>query len=145
MYKRQTRFRCKYENGVELFCESGSELVQTRFEGTDGWMVTGYRGTYASDPDLVKGCPTKPTGVDDPHSSHMANFIDCVKSREEPEAPVETGHSSAVLCHIANAMIRLFPETGPGHVAKWDAKAEQFIDNDAANKMILREERDPWS
>jgi len=38
---------------------------------------------------------------------------------------VETGHASAVLCHIANAMIRLFPETGPGHVAKWDAKAEQ--------------------
>ena len=141
----ETRFRCKYENGVELFCESGSELVQTRFEGSDGWMVTGYRGTYASDPDLVKGCPTKPTGVDDPHSSHMADFIDCVKTRKEPQAPVETGHASAVLCHIANAMIRLFPETGTGHVAKWDAKAEQFIDNDAANKMILREERDPWS
>jgi hypothetical protein len=42
-------------------------------------------------------------------------------------------------------MIRLYPETGPGHVAKWDAKTEQFTDNEAANKMIVREERDPWS
>jgi len=28
--------RCKYENGVELICESGSEGVQTRLEGEDG-------------------------------------------------------------------------------------------------------------
>lgn len=141
----QTRFRCKYENGMELICESGSELVQTRFEGTDGWMQTGYRGTTASDPALVADCPAKPKGTADPHSSHLANFIECVKSREEPRAPVEVGHASAVLCHIANAMIRLYPETGPGHIAKWDAKAEQFVDNDAANKMLAREQRDPWS
>lgn len=141
----ETRFRCKYENGVELFCESGSENVQTRFEGSDGYIQTGNWGVSASDYDLIKDCPDKPKGLEDPHSSHMANFVDCVKSREEPRAPVEVGHSSAVLCHIANAMIRLYPETGPGVVAKWDSKAEQFIDNDAANKMIKREERDPWS
>jgi len=82
-------------------------------------MVTGYRGTYASDPARVQGCPTKPKGVEDPHSRHLANIIDCVKSRQEPRAPVEVGNSSAVLCHIANAMIRLHPETGPCHVAKW--------------------------
>ena len=141
----ETRFRCKYENGVELFCESGSEQVQTRFEGEKGWIVTGYKGTYASKPELVKGCPKKPKGVDDPHSAHMANFIDCVKSREATRAPVEVGHASAVLCHIANAMIRMYPETGPGHIAKWDAKTEQFTNDDAANKMLIREQRDPWS
>ena len=141
----QTRFRCLYPNGVELVCESGSEQVQTRFEGTDGWLQTGYDGTSASDPELIAGCPQKPKGIDDPHSSHLANFIDCVKSRDEPRAPVETGHSSAVLCHIANAMIRLFPETGPHRVAKWDADNERFVDDDMANKMLVREERDPWS
>ena len=141
----ETRFRCKYENGVELVCESGSENVQTRFDGSDGSITTGNWGVSASDPELIKNCPKKPKGLEDPHSSHMANFIDCVKSREEPRAPVEVGNSSAVLCHIANAMIRLYPETGPGVVAKWDAKSEKFTDNDAANKMLLREERDPWS
>jgi hypothetical protein len=42
-------------------------------------------------------------------------------------------------------MIRLFPETGPGTIAKWDAKAERFTNNDRANQMLIREERDPWS
>lgn len=141
----ETRFRCKYENGVELICESGPESVQTRFEGTGGWLQTGYKGTTASDPALIADCPDKPKGTTDPHSSHMANFIDCVKSREEPRAPVEVGHASAVLCHIANAVIRRFPETGPGHVAKWNATDEAFVGDDEANQMLVREQRDPWS
>ena len=141
----ETRFRCTYENGVELICESGPESVQTRFEGTGGWLQTGYKGTTASDPALLADCPDKPNGTTDPHSSHMANFIDCVKSREEPRAPVEVGHASAVLCHIANAVIRRFPETGPGHVAKWNATDEAFIGDDEANQMLVREQRDPWS
>ena len=135
----ETRFRCVYENGVELICESGPEQVQTRFEGTDGWLQTGYRGTTASDPSLLVGCPKKPSGVNDPHSAHLANFIDCVKTRREPRAPVEVGHSSAVLCHIANAVIRMFPETGPGTIAKWNAKTEAFTNNDAANRMLVRD------
>ncbi|TWT52545.1 Glucose--fructose oxidoreductase precursor [Rubripirellula amarantea] len=141
----ETRFRCKYANGVELLCESGEEQVQTRFEGTDGWLQTGYRGTTASDPNLLEGLPEKTKGVNDPHSSHLANFIDCVKSRSEPRAPVEVGHASAVLCHIANAMIRLFPQTGPGRVAKWDAASEQFVGDDLANRMLVREQRDPFA
>lgn len=141
----ETRFRCLYGNGVELICESGPESVQTRFEGTDGWLQTGYKGTTASDPSLLVGCPSKPTGTSDPHSAHMANFIDCVKTRQDPRAPVEVGHASAVLCHIANAMIRLFPQTGPGTIAKWDAKSEAFTNNEAANKMLIRETRDPWA
>jgi len=141
----ETRFRCKYANGVELLCESGDETVQTRFEGTDGWLQTGYKGTTASDPSLLVGLPEKGTGTADAHSLHLANFIDCVKSRAEPRAPVEVGHASAVLCHLANAVIRMFPETGPGKVAKWDAAKETFIDNEAANRMLVREQRNPWN
>ncbi len=140
----ETRFRCKYANGVELLCESGEETVQTRFEGADGWLQTGYKGTTASDPSLLVGLPEKGTGTADAHSLHLANFIDCVKTRVEPRAPVEVGHSSAVLCHLANAVIRMFPETGAGKIAKWDAEKETFIDNDTANMMLIREQRDPW-
>ncbi|MGV3485543.1 MAG: Gfo/Idh/MocA family protein [Planctomycetaceae bacterium] len=141
----ETRFRCLYDNGVELICESGPEQVQTRFEGSEGWLQTGYKGTTASDPNLLQGLPQLPKGTNDPHSAHLANFIDCVKSRTEPRAPVEVGHSSAVLCHIANAMIRMFPETGPGHVAKWDAWQERFVDDEAANRLLVRETRAAWS
>ncbi len=140
----ETRFRCKYSSGVELICESGDEQVQTRFEGTHGWLQTGYRGTTASDPGLLIGLPEPAKGTSDPHSSHLANFIECVKTRNEPRAPVEVGHASAVLCHIANAMIRLYPVTGEGRVAKWDAEKEMFTGDDLANKMLIREQRDPF-
>ena len=33
---------------------------------------------------------------------HMQNFFDCVKSRREPNAPVETGVAAARAGHIAN-------------------------------------------
>lgn len=38
--------------------------------------------------------------------SHMANFIDCVRSRHEPNAPVEIGYRSAVAAHMANLSYR---------------------------------------
>ncbi len=38
--------------------------------------------------------------------NHMQNFIDCVRSRKEPNAPVEIGYRSAVAAHMANASYR---------------------------------------
>lgn len=38
--------------------------------------------------------------------NHMANFIDCVRSRQEPNAPVEIGYRSAIAAHMANASYR---------------------------------------
>ncbi|QDT63836.1 Gfo/Idh/MocA family protein [Calycomorphotria hydatis] len=133
----ETRFRCLYENGVELICESGPEKVQARFECEDGWIETGYAGTHASDPEMLKGLPEKNEGGL-PHTQHMANFIDCVKTRKDPTAPVEVGHASANLCHLANIVIRRFPQTGSGEVLKWDAKAERFTNSDEANQMLER-------
>ncbi len=37
---------------------------------------------------------------------HMANFVDCVRSRKEPNAPVEIGYRSAVAAHMANISYR---------------------------------------
>jgi hypothetical protein len=34
--------------------------------------------------------------------THMENFFECVKSRKEPTAPVETGVAAARAGHIAN-------------------------------------------
>ncbi|SFJ19335.1 Gfo/Idh/MocA family protein [Planctomicrobium piriforme] len=141
----ETRFRCKYANGLELLCESGPEQVQVRFEGTDGWLQTGYKGTTASSPNLLEGLPQK-NGTDglDPHSRHMRAFVTSVKAGKEPAANVEVGHSSATLCHLANVAIRQFPKTGPGHVLKWDPKAERFSNDDDANAMLDVKWREPW-
>ena len=37
---------------------------------------------------------------------HMANFIDCVRSRKQPNAPVEIGYRTAVAAHMANLAYR---------------------------------------
>jgi predicted dehydrogenase len=38
--------------------------------------------------------------------NHMANWIDCVRSRKTPNAPVEIGYRSAVAAHMANLAYR---------------------------------------
>jgi predicted dehydrogenase len=37
---------------------------------------------------------------------HMANWIDCIRSRKTPNAPVEIGYRSAVAAHMANMAYR---------------------------------------
>ncbi len=141
----ETRFRCRYANGVELLCESGPEMVQVRFEGTDGWLQTGYKGTTASDPELLKGLPKK-NGEDgmDPHSRHIKDFIESVKAGRDPRGKIEIGHASATLCHLANVAIRQFPESGPGHLLKWDPQAERFTNDPSANSMLDVTWRGTW-
>jgi predicted dehydrogenase len=52
----------------------------------------------------------RPNGValtgQSPTQNHMANWIDCIRSRNTPNAPVELGYRSAVACHIANLAYR---------------------------------------
>jgi predicted dehydrogenase len=38
--------------------------------------------------------------------SHMQNFFDCVRTRKQPNAPVEIGYKSAIAVHMANMAYR---------------------------------------
>jgi hypothetical protein len=38
--------------------------------------------------------------------NHMANWIECVRSRKAPNAPVEIGYKSAIAVHMANLAYR---------------------------------------
>ncbi len=44
---------------------------------------------------------------------HLANWIECIRSRKRPNCPVEAGVSSASAAHLANQSLR------SGAVAKW--------------------------
>jgi len=37
-----------------------------------------------------------------PDQNHMGNFIDCIRSRKQPNANVDIGYRSAVAAHMAN-------------------------------------------
>ncbi|MBV9147535.1 MAG: Gfo/Idh/MocA family oxidoreductase [Acidobacteria bacterium] len=41
-----------------------------------------------------------------PDQDHMANFIDCVRSRKTPNASVDIGYRSAIAAHMANLAYR---------------------------------------
>jgi predicted dehydrogenase len=63
---------------------------------------------------------------------HFANFIDCVRNRkkEELNAPIEEGHISCTLVHLANVSYRL------GRSLNFDPVKEEVINDAEANRML---------
>lgn len=81
-----------YENGWSI-----------RFEGSKGTLVLNgdgyklYDAPWQRNPDPVQV-------VEDrlPTTPHVRNFLECIKTRAEPNAPVEVGHSAVCGPHLAN-------------------------------------------
>jgi predicted dehydrogenase len=71
--------------------------------------------------------------------AHARNFLDCVKSRERPVCDVEDGHRSTSYALLANIALATKARLD------WDAQAERFTNNDAANELLDYEYRQPWS
>jgi predicted dehydrogenase len=69
---------------------------------------------------------------------HVRNFLDCVKSRQEPVSDLESGHRVATVCHLANISLRV------GRRVRWDARREEILDDAEAARMLARPYRDPW-
>jgi predicted dehydrogenase len=69
---------------------------------------------------------------------HARNFLDCVKSREQPIADVESGHRVATACHLANLSLRT------GRKLKWDAEHETVVGDPDAAALLERPYRAPW-
>jgi predicted dehydrogenase len=70
--------------------------------------------------------------------AHVRNFLDCVKTRARPNADVEEGHLSAVLCHLGNIATRL------NRSLTWDADKEEIAGDAEANRWLTKEYRKPW-
>jgi hypothetical protein len=144
-------FRARYANGTELICQTGKPGFGTRFEGTEGWVEFGYKGVQTS-PESLKTSKIGPNEIHLPVSNparqedasrnyipdHVRNFIDCVKSRQDPVEPVEVGHRTATLCHVGNIAMKLRRKL------QWDPAREQFVDDEEANGMLTRPMRGPW-
>lgn len=75
----------------------------------DGYFAGGAGGGFVYDNDGKRVRLFNSAGG----GGHQANFIDVVRSRRlsELRAPVEAGHTSSSLCHLANISYRLGRET----------------------------------
>jgi len=69
---------------------------------------------------------------------HAQNFLDCVKSRREPNSDLESAHHVSTTCHLANISLKL------GRKLRWDAAREEVIGDAEANAMLSRPYRQPW-
>ena len=69
--------------------------------------------------------------------NHMANFIDCVRSKKSQDltGTAEEGHISATLVHLANVSYRL------GRTLNFDPATEQVIGDAEANRLLRDEDR----
>ena len=63
--------------------------------------------------------------------AHVENFVNCIRSREQPNADIEEGHVSSALCHMANIAYRV----GNKHLLL-DADKERFTNSEEANQLF---------
>jgi myo-inositol 2-dehydrogenase/D-chiro-inositol 1-dehydrogenase len=127
----------KFSNGVKLFQSSGEHV--TRFEGDEGWIEVSRDKLNASDREILKA-KIGDDGVRLYESkNHMLNFLECMRSRKDPVAPVEVGHRSNSVCVVTHIAMKL------GRKLNWDPKTERFKDDNEANAMVSYKMREPWS
>jgi len=101
------------------------------FYGDKGTLVLNDKGWHVEDPSGKAPEPTpekRPKGT-----SHVRNFLDCVRSRQRPNADVEIGHLSTRLCHLGNIAHRL------GRKLRFDATREAFIGDPEADALLRRD------
>ena len=116
------------------FCSTRIEVM-----GTEGFMYFGRHGggwqAYDSAGELVHSEYGRQGDA-----PHQANFMACIRNRKKPNADVEAGHYSSLLCNAANISYRV------GNQKLYlDGDKELFRDNDQANAYLKREYREPWS
>jgi predicted dehydrogenase len=106
--------------------------------GTDGFMYFGRHGggwqAYNAQGDLVHSEYGRPGDKE-----HQDNFIDCIHTRKRPNADVEIGHQSVLLCHMANISYRVGNQK-----LELDPQTETFTNCAQANTFIKRKYRAPW-
>ena len=136
----QNRFRpvsMRYANGTVI-----------RFDpGVSGIVLHGERGrlfmsrnNYRVSPRDLAPPPDealKQRWEGDGHVArpHLQNWLDCLRTRQKPNAWVEVGHRTATICHLANIAREL------GRTLNWDPQAEQFANDDEANALLQRPRR----
>jgi hypothetical protein len=69
---------------------------------------------------------------------HARNFIECVKSRRDPNSDLESSHRVSTVCHLANISMRL------GRKIDWNVETEEISGDAGASAMLLRPYRPPW-
>jgi predicted dehydrogenase len=148
------RTEAVYANGVHMII-SGDFPNGVKFEGTEGWVFVSRgneqvtssdpvaklkdaQALSASDPKII----TSVIGPDEIHlpvsREHHGNWLDAIRTRQPPIAPVEVAHRSCSACLLHHMAMKTKRKL------RWDPTRERFHDDDEANSMVSRPQRWPY-
>lgn len=132
----QVVFASRMHNGdddpTEIYFSNGGELnLGTNKVTPTGGLVERHANAMKMQANLLptadltvsaeKVVSSANTGGDSLTSAHMRNWMECVKSRQETNAPVEAGYSHAIACMMTNAAART------GTKVTFDEKTQEIM------------------
>jgi hypothetical protein len=128
----------RYDDDVELQFILGPDYLV--IHGERGKMTMRRNHFEVDPPELVKDGPGpeaceiwKGRGI--VARPHLENWCNCIRTREVTNAPVETGHRTATICHLANIAREL------NRKLHWHSADERFLDDQEANRLVNRARR----
>ena len=135
-YKGTVYSTMKYANGIVMteqpFQEDNDAAQGIKFIGDKGWLKVARGYIECSDPSLLEKKEQKVgKGEYEVSAPHMQNFVDCVRSRENPIAPVEVGCSTNTLCCLQNIAREL------GRPVHWNPATLSFEEDKEAEAHRL--------
>jgi predicted dehydrogenase len=135
-------FLVSYSTSFGNDCDSGSRvmgkaatLVNIGGEGSPRWKWVEEKGTHEDDPNVKReerwvSLPGSdqpgPIGIGDEDPSHMTNWLECLRSRKQPNATVHHGFAHSVAVIMAARAYR------EGRKLWWDAKSESILERPPA-------------
>lgn len=118
---------------------ASERAIGAYFEGEKGTLICDYNtreitidGEKLKDIDsVIQTIPRSP--------GHQQNFINAVKSREQPESNLEYARNMTLPMHLGLISWQLKRELS------WDSQKEEFVNDEEANKMLFRTPRNKWN
>jgi predicted dehydrogenase len=121
-----------YADGCKIILDGeGSVEGVPYIEGPKGKLYPGFKSDI---PDLEKKLAEFP----DPQPQ-VTDFIDAVKNRKKFALNEENGYRSCTIINIGLAALRL------GRNLKFDPVKQEFINDEAANRLLFPPLREPWT
>jgi predicted dehydrogenase len=108
------------------------------FIGTDATLMihgAGYEASWKVYPKDGGTGPAAEPGGRGQDGLHEKNFIECIRSRQRPNADVEIGRLASTICHLGNICTRLRRDL------TFDPKTETFGHDKEANAWLTKEYR----
>jgi predicted dehydrogenase len=129
--------------GYEITCDPKRDPSQTipTFQGHPTGGPRGQAERRETQPAPVEfwcSSSKEPGSSPEQFSRHVRNFLDSIKSREQPVSDVEGAHQVATACHLANISLRL------GRKIRWNPETEEILEDAQASAMLERPYRAPW-